>query len=271
MAVSTGKDTMLRLIRSLPEPSTGPVEVLGVDEFALRRRRKYATVLIDMATHRPVDVLASRTAGTFAAWLRQHPEVRLICRDRAGCFRDGACAGAPQARQVADIWHVLHNLAETVERIVGRHRADLREPLPTWAGAAPAVQTAAGELDIHGRPRPLVLRTCERYQQVHERIERGDSLRAIARELHLSRGTVLRFAEAADAEELLIAATHRPSLIDDCRLYLRQRWLEGCTNASALAREIQQLGYRGDINTVRRHLRPYRTGAIPTDAPLSKP
>ncbi|WP_217240985.1 hypothetical protein [Streptomyces sp. AC555_RSS877] len=57
-------------------------------------------------------------------------------------------------------------------------------------------------------------------------------------------------------------------MIDDYRLYLHHRWMEGCTNASALTREIQQLGYSGDVNTVRRHLRPYRTGAIPTDAPL---
>lgn len=95
----------------------------------------------------------------------------------------------------------------------------------------------------------------------------GDSLRAIARDLHLSRGTVNRFARAADATELLFAATHRPTLIDDYRLCLHHRWMEGCTNASALAREIQQLGYRGDVNTVRRHLKPYRNGTIPQTAP----
>ncbi|MGW1915362.1 ISL3 family transposase [Streptomyces sp. NPDC002076] len=228
MAVSTGKDTMLRLIRALPEPDSGPVEVLGVDEFVVRRKWKYATILIDMATHRPVDVLASRTADTVAAWLRHHPEVQMIC-DRAGTFRDGACVGAPQARQEADLWHLFHNLAETLERIVGRHRADLRKPLALSATGPLGGTAAVAELDIHGRPRPLVLRTRERYEQIHERIERGDSLRAIGRELHLSRGTVLRFAEATDVEELHVAATHRPSMIDDYWLYLHHRWLEGCT------------------------------------------
>ncbi|WP_185842110.1 hypothetical protein [Streptomyces sp. WAC 06725] len=166
---------------------------------------------------------------------------------------------------------LLHNLAEAVERIVGRHCADLREPLTVWGTQhdGHAFEDAAqAELDIHGRPRPLVARTREHHQQIHERIERGGSLRAIARELRLSRGTVLRFARAAGVEELLAGAVHRLSKIDDYRLYLHHRWMEGCTNAAALTREIQLLGYRGNVNTVRRHLPPYRTGAIPTDAPL---
>ncbi len=196
----------------------------------------------------------------------------MICRDRAGSFRDGAQAGAPQARQVADAWRLLHNLAEAVERVVGRHRTVLRERLTCYDERTEDGQTqenpGRAELDIHGRPRPLVARTRERHLQVHERIERGDSLRAIARDLHLSRGTVNRFARAADVTELLFAAPHRPTLIDDYRLYLHHRWMEGCTNASALTRKIQQLGYRGDVNTVRRHLKPYRNGTIPQTAPF---
>ncbi|MFF2546615.1 transposase [Kitasatospora sp. NPDC058063] len=114
-----------------------------MDEFAVRRGRTYATVLVDMDTHRPVDVLADRTANTFAAWLRDHPEVRTICRDRAGSFRDDAGAGAAHAQQVADAWHLLHNLAEAVERVVGRHRADLREPLTVREDRDDALRSTA--------------------------------------------------------------------------------------------------------------------------------
>lgn len=271
MAINTCKDTLLRLIRALPLPPSGRVPHLGVDEFAVRRGRNYATILIDMATHRPVDVLADRAAATFASWLRNHPEIRIICRDRAGSFRDGAQAGAPQAIQVADAWHLLNNLAQAVERVIGRNRADLRQPLTVHDDRTddgpPDDGSDRGELDIHGRPRPLVARTRERHQQIHERIERGDSLRAIARDLQLSRGTVDRFARAAEVDELLVAAINRPTLIDDYRLYLHHRWTAGCTNVSALTREIRRLGYRGDVNTVRRHMKSYRSGAIPATAP----
>ncbi|MFF1746358.1 ISL3 family transposase [Streptomyces mirabilis] len=122
MAVTTCKDTLLRLLRALPVPLRESVPYLGVDEFAVRRGRTYATILVDTSTHRPIDVLTDRTAHTFAAWLTELSEVRIVCGDRAGSLLDGARAGAPQARQVADAWHLLHNLAEAVERVVGRHR-----------------------------------------------------------------------------------------------------------------------------------------------------
>src|SRR5260370_41726555 len=98
-----------------------------------------------MEPRRPVDMLPERSAESFRTWLDAHPGVEIICRDRGGCYAEGAAAGAPLATQVADRWHLWHNLAEAVERAVGRHRACLQEPPPDPEPAPPAEQAAPAD------------------------------------------------------------------------------------------------------------------------------
>ncbi len=122
LGVSVSRSTVLRLVDSLPEPEVPAPRVVGVDEYATRKGRHYGTVLVGVETRRPVDLLPDREASSLAAWLAARPGVEVVCQDRAPFFAEGASAGAPQAVQVADRWHLWHNLSEAAERSVAQHR-----------------------------------------------------------------------------------------------------------------------------------------------------
>jgi transposase len=260
VGIAVSRASLLRLIRRLPDPEFETVPVLGVDDFAIRRRHRYGTVLVDMATRRPIDLLADREAETFAAWLRAHPGCEVICRDRAGGYADGARTGAPEAIQVADRWHLWHNLGHAVEKTVAAHRVCLREPAQAEDGAAPSEAALAGESPAPSEPveSRLVTRTRNRYAAVQSLLDKGYSISAITRELGLERNTVRRFARASGLDELLAKSTGRGTLLDPFKAYLHRRWNAGITDAAALYAEIRADGYRGSAQTVRRYLHPFR-------------
>ncbi|WP_143592991.1 ISL3 family transposase [Streptomyces albireticuli] len=277
LGVSVAKDTLLHLLRAVPEKPIGPVRVLGVDDFALLKGSSYATILVDLEARRPIDVLPGREAEPLAAWLRGHPEVEIICRDRAGAYADGARTGAPQTLQVADAFHLWKNLGKAVEETVGAHHTCIRAvftparaPVPAPAGTTPLVP-ADGTRDVCGHPRRLVARTQERYTAVQTLHAQGAAMAAIGRELRLDVGTVRRFVRAGSIDELLAKAVNRSSILDEHKPYLHRRWTDGCHDIPQLHREISALGYRGSIQTLQRYFRTVKPPGTAPPAPRPAP
>src|SRR6516164_4142031 len=250
LGIAVHPSTVLRLVAATPDQEiTAAPEVLGVDDFALAKGQVYGTVLVDMRTGGVIDLLPDREAATLEAWLTAHPGAGIICRDRAGNYAEGARAGAPDAIQVADRWHLWHNLAEYAGKTVARHRGCLTDH-PAGANDAPDTADTPeqeppgqaeggqvrpdGSLDACGRERRLVTRTRERYAEIRGRLDAGESLSAISRVTGLDRKTVQRFARAGSAGELPGKATSRDSKLDAFKPYPHQRWNEGVTDAAVL-------------------------------------
>ena len=257
------RDTLLQLVRALPEPAVPAPRVVGVDEFALRRGRVYGTVLVDVERQRPIDLLDDRSADQFATWLAQRAAPEVICRDRGGCYAEGASRGAPDAVQVADRWHLLHNLTEAVERVAVQHAGCWREdPLvvastttPESVRQPPTTAPAAGRLAERHR---------ERHTQIQTLVARGMTITAIARTLHLDRKTVRTFARAGSVDALGGTGRRGTSpLLAPFVAYLNRRWQEGCEDGKQLFAEVRLQGYRGSHCTLGRALTALRRGAPP--------
>ncbi|MEU3837770.1 ISL3 family transposase [Streptomyces microflavus] len=247
------RNTLLRLVTSLPDPPAAVPRVVGVDEYAQRRGRIYGTVLVDVETRRPIDLLPDREADTLAAWLAERPGIEIICRDRAPFFAEGATRGAPQALQVADRWHLWHNLGEAAEKCVYRHRDCLR-PAP-----APPDEPPKKTDPTTSSPWPTGHRFAERtrakHATIHALLDAGHSKRSVARQLGMTLNTVMRFSRAPAPEELFTGQWQsRATSLDAYKPYLDQRWQEGCTNAWKLWEEICEQGYPRGYGSVRHYV-----------------
>ncbi|MFG3350155.1 transposase [Streptomyces sp. NPDC048018] len=252
----TGRTRLLGLLQPPMVPERSP-RVLGVDEFAFRKGRRYGTILVDVEAGQVVDVLPDRTSETLAAWLRNHPGAEIICRDRASAYTRAIKQAAPDAVEVADRWHLLQNLAAAVEKTCHQHRACLRKSADEETGhireAPPPIQ-----VPVHELPRTqIVERTRHRYTDVQKLVAAGWTISAIARRLHLDRKTVRRFRDT-DLDQLLASANQRrpAGVLEPFKPYLNTRFTEslGQVSGSRLFLEIQERGYRGSRQALLDHL-----------------
>lgn len=281
LRIPTGDDVLVRLIRRTIPPVAPTPRVLGVDDWAFRKGHTYGTVLVDLETQQVVDLLPDRESETLAAWLKDHPGVEIISRDRAGAYAEGATEGAPQAQQVADRWHLLKNLGEALLKVLEVHARDLKQlsttdpqpEIPTNGSSIPAMTSQKTEIQQQRRARRYA-----RYEEVRQLHRQGMSLKAIAAQLGLDRKTVRKYITAETFPERQPRA--RFSILEPYKAHLIQRWQQGGCNIRQLFREIRQQGYPGGLGVVsqfmaelRRQngLPPYTRMFTITGQPLSLP
>jgi transposase len=279
--------SLLRVVHQAPLPQTPPLKVVGVDEWAWRRGHRYGTILVNLETHRVVDLLPERSADAVARWLAQHPGITAVSRDRSGLYAHGITQGAPHAVQVVDRFHLVSNLREALEAYFFTHPAALKQaaahtahpstqrreamPVTAMSRGRPHRPQHGGTRQERQRQRRHAVRLA-RYAAMCRLHKAGATVTAIARRLHCSRTTVYaqlrRGAPPAPKTRTVQPAEY---VLAPYIPYLMQRWREGDANGQQLWREIQAQGYQHSARTVRHFLTSLRragtAGRLPAVAP----
>lgn len=269
--MSASSDTLLRLVREIPDPQPKTPRVLGVDDWAKCKGHTYGTILVDLEENTVVDLLPERTAEALAEWLQNHPGVQIITRDRSTEYTRGINDGAPNAMQIADRWHLFLNAKQMLQRYFGRVYNQLKKlpAIEQTETTQPEDQDSIQRVQIFPRTRRDYVRALssresrlEMYETIQQLRYEGRNIRQISRELGVTRNTarIYYYAETFPERQ---RHQSKPSILDPYLAYLHERVEQGCENASQLWREIQSQGYPGTRSQVRKWLQLNRTKPSP--------
>ena len=282
LGLVVGRDALLSRAKQAAPTQAGKVKVLGIDDFAFRRGARYGTILVDLQRRKVVDLLPERSQESLVAWLKRHPRVETATRDRSNIYREALTKGAPDATQVADRWHLLHNLAQTLEEFLLQKGPALRKAATPETVPEDRSDESFGSGPIMpNRPRNHDCKVEEAARKRHERLVQqwkdirrlylaGADLRHICRVLGISARTVYRYKEL---EEPPPRRSHgrRKSVLDPYVPYLLKRWDEGCHNGKRLFREIRGRGYQNSEETCARFIAQIRRAEVRGKPPSSVP
>ena len=277
IGMPTSATTLLRRVKQAASKPVATPRVLGVDDWAWRKGQRYGTILVDLQRGEVIDLLPSRDADALKQWLREHPGVEVISRDRASAYAQAASEAAPDAIQVADRWHLLKNIREMLERFFERHRDQIKAAAPQLAQPlapeGPAIQApeaarvqegaeaaaAAPPSGLTVRQRRAQARATsakarqEHFEEARRRHAEGQSARGISREMGLSCGAVRRYLRQGHCPDWRPGQA-RPNRLDRFRGWIDEQIQQGRCNAAQLHRELKQRGYDGGDAAVRRYL-----------------
>lgn len=233
-------DTLLRVVRRRTRPPAATLTVIGIDDFAWRRNHRYGTIVCDLERHRPVVLLPDREPATSEAWLRLHPTVRIVARDRGGGYGEAVARALPEAIQVADRWHLIENASRAFLDAVRKSMRQIRSVL----GAAivnRSLLTSAERLQYEG-----YLRREETNSAILALWKDGVPIKQIFMRTGCHRQTVHRIIRGERSDVF----RSRQSSLEAHLPWLDAQWDAGKRSASALWRAMKARGFRGSLRIV---------------------
>jgi transposase len=260
LGISGSRDTILRLVRQSHSPAQSEPHVIGLDDWARKRRLRYGTLICDLELGLPIDLLPDRSVETVSAWLLKHPSIDVVSRDGSAEYASAIRKGAPQARQVTDRWHLVKNLTTCVSVQLAQSLAQLRR-----AEVAAAVHSEQRDEPPSPLQHPVQTRSVAQTQLARqaERMARYEHIVALQKQGLKSAEIALQLGVTPRTVQGWIATGNipysgprrqRPRLIDPYEAYLLSRWHQGCRNGAQLERELRAKGYKGSGRALYRYL-----------------
>jgi transposase len=242
--------TMLRRAHQaiVPDVIDATLKIIGVDDFAFQRGLNYGTIIVNHENNKVVDLLPDRVANTLSTWLKSHPTIEIITRDRSFEYGKACTDGAPQAKQVLDRWHILKNLRDALEHLLERHRkviAEVAQQFKTALGVP--VYRPSYKQSEHAKA--VLEMRCERILRARALFAEYQSVARVAFELPGSRTFVAKAIKSQDLPELGNNARSR-SLLEPWLPELEARFTGGLRNARQFWRELQAIGFLGSYERV---------------------
>jgi transposase len=278
LGIPTSWMTIVRRIMALASEPAQQVSQLGIDDFSFRRRKNFGTILVDMQSHHVLDLLPDRKAETAAAWMRSHPEIELVSRDRGTDYATAARTGAPQASQVADRFHLMKNLTEAVEVALARCWPQVRQAERQEAAHLTSQENSLLPPVADWRPPPTPssekaqearrAKRIDTYQEIVDLREKGVSIPKIAHQVGKGTRTVRRWL----ANGSIPQGRHRRkkhSSFEKYAPYVLERWKNGYRNGQHLWQEIKSQGYEGSTRQLYHFLKALRLEQISMETGIS--
>jgi hypothetical protein len=213
------------------------VRKVGIDEWAWKKGQYYGTILVDLEKRRVVQLLADRSVETSKAWLRKHPEIDLVSRDRGKIFREAATLGAPQAKQVVDRFHLQKNFAEALEKFFRKQERLLKKAIQRSTGKARSAEGTAVPEKVARERRARHRQRVSMHKRIWKLYRQGYHKEQIAQLVGVSSRRVYRALEQ-ETPPPPRRRSRSASIVDPYLTYLTARWNQGCHNVARLYEEI---------------------------------
>jgi len=242
LLIKVSRSTLIRLAHQQSPPDINTLKVVGVGDWAFRQGVNYGTILVDMETSKPIDLLPTRDSEDLKAWLRKHPGIETITRDRASSYSSAIDSICPNTVQVADRFHLLVNLSDALNTFFKSISPEIskliKDKTKVITSQNPTTKKTMKLPESTQKTNPRQ----EIFNKVKELQSQGLSRKKIGKELGISRNTVKSYFQ----QDILVPRSYTKRInIEMFSNYIISKIQTDGYTGMEIINDVRKMGYTG--------------------------